>query len=170
MLWAAMVLAGVVLGLMLAGVPIALWHRWRAARRPGSFRCKVREVGPLLDTPDRPPRVRWWDRPGVPALVRRCAGRARRRPFPMVCSTAWWVSDVLAVQGGLGVTGIRLYPVVAADSVRRARGRRVHALGPSPSGVLLILADGRVVEVAVTQDDADLLAGPLAPRVPAHRN
>jgi hypothetical protein len=97
------------------------------------------------------------------------AGRPRAR-FPLLGSTAWWVSDVLAVQGGLGVSRTRLLPVAAGDSIRPLDGRGVRGLGDAPRSVLLILADGQLVEVAVAGSDVRLLAGPLVARVPAHRN
>jgi hypothetical protein len=171
MLWAAAVVVGVTLWLSLGILPFALWNRRQAMRSPGAFACKVRVIGPLLADgqvlPARSPRrdSAW----SILTHPRRRRSRSRGR-FPTLVSTAWWVSDVLAVQGGLGVTRTRLLPVAAGDSIRPLGGRGVRGLGEVPRSVLLILSDGQLVEVAVAGTDARLLAGPLVARVPAHRN
>jgi hypothetical protein len=186
MLWAAAVLAGAPLWLSLGVLPVALWNRRQAMRSPGAFACKVRVIGPLLaDGPPLPTRYhrlsawsvlthpgRLW-RSGHAGRLRRSGHAGRLRPrarFPVLGATAWWVSDVLAVQGGLGVSRTRLLPVAAGDSIRPLDGRGVRGLGDAPRSVLLILADGQLVEVAVAGSDVRLLAGPLVARVPAHRN
>jgi hypothetical protein len=197
MLWAALVLAGVVVGLILGALPYALWNRRRARRIPGSFACKIRQVGPLLAAPRNPPTgpVAAPDR--APLSGRRTAvrsrspgatGRARFRyarvlapprrrhgrpawgRFPYLVATAWWVNDVLAVESGWGLGRTRLLPVAAADSVRPVGGGGVRGLGPSPRSVLLIVGDGRLVEVAVAREHARRLAGPVVSRIPAQRN
>jgi hypothetical protein len=160
MLWAALILAGVPIWLGLGALPFALWNRRQAMRSPGAFACKLREIGPLV--------------PASPRTRRTLTGRSRRsrraRPFPRFVSTAWWVSDVLAVQGALGLTRTRLHAVAAGDAVRPLAGEGVRGLGDAPRSVLLILTDGRLIEVAASGGDTRLLAGPLVSRVPAHRN
>jgi hypothetical protein len=158
MLWVALYLAGVPIWLVLGALPVALWNRHRALRTPGSFACKVREIR------SGPPRTRR-------SLWRLLTGRsARPAPsrFPLLPATGWWVSDVLVVQGAVGLAPARLLAVAAGDSVRRAddAGR---GLGEGPRSVLLILTDGHLVEVAVAAGDAGLLAGPLTARAPVHR-
>ena len=107
---------------------------------PGAFACKVRTVEP---------------------------GRAEAGRFPRLVSTGWWVQGVLAVHGGLGLAPTRLLPVAVADSARPVADGSVSGLGPAPRSVLLVLADGGMVEVVTGRDDIALLGGPLVPRTPS---
>jgi hypothetical protein len=141
MVWITLTSAVLALSLVVAVVALALVNRRRATRMPGAFPCRVRA------------------RPGA------CWERFRR-----MRATARWVGGVLAVQGGVGLTATRLYPVVAADAVRPLRPGDVRGLGTTPRSVILILDDGSLLEVAVAADHAGLLAGPVVPRAPSRRS
>jgi hypothetical protein len=140
MVWIALTSVVLAFSLVVAVMAWALVNRRRAARLPGAFACRVRSRGSTAG----------------------CR-------FPRLASTARWVGGVLAVQGGVGLSPTRLFPVVAADAVRPLRPGDVRGLGATPRSVILILEDGNLLEVAVAAGDAGLLAGPVAPRAPSRR-
>jgi hypothetical protein len=127
--------------LWLAALPAVWWQRRRRAlRTPDAFACKV--------------RTRW--------------GGAGEQ-FPRAVSVAWWVGGVLAMHSGRRLITTQLFVVAAADSSRSRSQMLVRGLGHRPCSTLLILDDGRLLEVAVAGDDIDLLTGPLEPRQPVRR-
>jgi hypothetical protein len=148
MMWAAAALVVLPVWTLAGLVPVAVWNRRRARRAPGSFACKLREIHEI-DRSDP------WARP--------------RHGYPRLVSTGWWVRDVLAVQSGVGLTSALLLPVAASDTVRPLGPGRVRGLGLIPRSVLLLLTDGRLIEVVVARADARLLAGPLATTTPSRR-
>jgi hypothetical protein len=123
--------AGLVLALVVAGPPYALWARRRLRRAPGVFACRLRPAGPL-DGAHRWPRTK---------------------------RQAQWVHDVLIVRHGLTLG--RCEALGVANATGPVDGTGVRGLGVRPLQLRLHLDDGRVFDVVVRRADAASAIGPF---------
>jgi hypothetical protein len=138
-------LAGLAVGVLLGAALLGLSIRFRFARIPDAFRCKVRVSRTL-----RRPRQRL----ELPAGFGTRWGHRRRR--------AVWVHDVLMVQHGLLGQHVVGLPVRIPDEViRSASVDVVRGLGSNPQVLRLRLDEGPPVEVATASETRSLVVGPF---------
>jgi hypothetical protein len=136
MLLALLLILGIPPVLVAAVLLAALWHRRRVSRRPGVFRCTVRQVSAgLASGSDRKADTR--------------------------SAHAEWVHDVLLVHVGLG--RFRTRPLAAAGAVgrvERVRPAEAKRVGDESAGLTVRLDDDTVVRIIAPASAASLVAGP----------
>jgi hypothetical protein len=132
------------LGGLLGATLVSLRTRFRFARAPGSFGCKVRALGE--------PRL-------AGTRFRQCWGRRR--------TAAVWAHDVLLVRCGLFGQQVVALPVRLPEHGPRPAPDLVRGLGSDPQVLGLRLDGGSVVELAIAAEARVAAVGPfLAAAIP----
>lgn len=82
--------------------------------------------------------------------------------WPRRRARAMWVHDVLFVRTSHLWPQFTALPVrLPEDNIRDARPHEISGLGNYPVVITLRLDDGRMIDVAASEDDRSLLAGPF---------